>query len=52
MTEDPFTIQLNIDHYRAHLKLDMDEEKRSIIERLLAEARTDLAEAMEPRVQA
>jgi hypothetical protein len=52
MTEDPFTIQLNIDHYRAHLKLDMDDGKRSIIERLLAEARTDLVEAMEQKFRA
>jgi hypothetical protein len=52
MREDAFTIQLNIDHYRAHLKLDMDEGKRSIIERLLDEARNDLVEAMEPKVQA
>jgi hypothetical protein len=52
MTDDPFTLQLNIDHYRTHLKLVMDEGKRSVIERLLAEARTDLVVAMEGKLPA
>ena len=52
MTEEPFIIQLNIDHYQAMLKLDLDDGKRSIVERLLADAGADLAEAMEPKFQA
>jgi hypothetical protein len=36
--EDPTIIQMNIAHYRAMLKLDLDDAKRSIVERLLAEA--------------
>ncbi len=36
--EDPTVIQMNIAHYRAMLKLDLDHAKRSIVERLLAEA--------------
>jgi len=43
MTEDPFFIQMNIAHYGAMLKLGMDDEKRSLVERLLAEAKRDLA---------
>jgi hypothetical protein len=41
--EDPFIIQLNIAHYCAMLKLDMDAKKRSVIRRLLAEAEANLA---------
>ena len=52
MTEDPFTLQLNIDHYRAHLKLDIDDGKRSVIARFLAEARTRLVEAMKSKLRA
>lgn len=40
--EDPFIIKMNIAHYQAMLKLDLDTKKRSIIERLLAEANADL----------
>lgn len=49
MTEDPFIIQINIAHYRAMLKLDMNDTKRSVIERLLAEAERNLrpADALE-----
>jgi len=36
--DERFIIKLNIDHYQAMLKLDIDDEKRSTIERLLAEA--------------
>jgi hypothetical protein len=43
MTEDPIIIQMNIAHYGAMLKLDLGDEKRSIVERLLAEAKRDLA---------
>ncbi len=44
MTNDErFIIELNIAHYQAMLKLDIDDEKRSTIERLLAEADDVLA---------
>jgi hypothetical protein len=43
MTEDPIIIRMNIAHYEAMLKLDIGDEKRSIAERLLAEAKRDLA---------
>lgn len=46
MTEDPFIIQMNIARYRELLELDVDEEKRSVVERLLAEAEQTLALAM------
>lgn len=49
MTEEPFIIRLNIAHYRAMLKLDMDGEKRRVIERLLAEAKGNLVSAMDSR---
>lgn len=39
MTNDElYIIKLNIAHYQALLKLDIDDEKRSAVERLLAEA--------------
>jgi hypothetical protein len=39
MTNDErYIIKLNIAHYQAMLKLGLDDEKRSAIERLLAEA--------------
>jgi len=38
MTEDGFIIQSNIARYRAMLKLDLGDEKRTTVERLLAEA--------------
>lgn len=49
MTEDPIIIQLNIAHYRAILQADTDGEKRSMIERLLAKAKTDLVLATNSR---
>ncbi len=42
MRESPIIIQMNIAHYRAMLKLDMGDEKRSVVERLLAEAKSQL----------
>jgi len=48
MTECHFIIKMNISHYGALLKLDMDEARRSVIEGLLAEAKTDLARVAEP----
>jgi hypothetical protein len=43
MTEDPIFIQMSIAHYGAMLKLGMDDEKRSFVEQLPAEAKRDLA---------
>jgi hypothetical protein len=40
---DIFVIHMNIARYRTLLKLDIDGEKRSVIERLLAEAEGNLA---------
>jgi hypothetical protein len=41
--DDRFIIKLNIAHYQAMLKLDIDGEKRSTVERLLTEAEDVLA---------
>ena len=42
---DPALIELNISHYRALLKLRMDAETRSRIQRLLVDAARDLVRA-------
>jgi hypothetical protein len=42
---DIFVIQMNIARYRSMLQGAMDGEKRSMIERLLAEAQRDLTAA-------
>jgi len=47
MTEEPIIIKMNIAHYEAMLKLPLDEEKRSIVKRLLAEAEEHLALAID-----
>lgn len=47
MMENPVIIRMNIAHYRALLKLDMDDLRRRTIERLLAEAHGDLLLARE-----
>ena len=41
--ESPRIILLNIAHYETLLKLDIDDGKRAVVTRLLAEARKDLA---------
>ena len=46
--ESPKIIQMNIAHYEALLKLAMDDGKRSVVERLRADARNNLALATEP----
>ena len=52
MTDENINIiELNIARYRAMLKLDMDDGKRSIVERLLAEAKRDLALATASKEQ-
>jgi hypothetical protein len=46
MTNVPFSVfvmEMNIAHFEAMLKLDMDEEKRSVVEQLLAKSKQDLA---------
>ena len=54
MTEDPVFIQRNISQYGAMLKLYMGDENRAIIEKLLADAKQNLAaatEASDSRIQ-
>ncbi|HXP06627.1 MAG TPA: hypothetical protein VN808_21110 [Stellaceae bacterium] len=44
MTNDErYIVKLNIAHYQEMLELDLDDEKRSAVERLLAEAKDVLA---------
>ena len=45
MLEDPYKIRMIIAHYRALLKLDMSNEKRAQIKRLLAAALAELEAA-------
>ena len=45
MVEKPYLIRMNIAHYKALLKLDLDESKRAAIEQLLAETEQALAAA-------
>jgi hypothetical protein len=42
MTEESVITELNIAHYEALLKLDLDDSKRSTVNRLLAEATEQL----------
>lgn len=46
MMENPKIIRMNIAHYQAALVRDMGDEKRSVVERLLVEAKENLAPAM------
>lgn len=46
MTEEPVIIQMTIAHYRAMLKLDLDDKRRSTVARLLAEAEEHLVLAL------
>jgi hypothetical protein len=43
VTMDKFVAHLNIDHYRKLLAMELDEAKRKMIERLLAQEETKLA---------
>lgn len=43
MNEDPIILKLSISHYGALLKLDLVEEKRANIARLLESAKKELA---------
>ena len=51
MTEEPTIIEVNIAHYEALLNLDLDERQRLVVRRLLAEAKGNLATAVELRTQ-
>jgi hypothetical protein len=42
MTEESMIIEMNIAHYEAILKLDLDDRKRAVVERLRAEAQENL----------
>lgn len=46
MLEEPCIIQMNIDRYRAMLSLRPADEQRLRIEQLLADANTQLADAV------
>ena len=47
MIEEPIVIEMNIAHYAAMLKLDLDHRKRAAVKRWLAEANKNLAQANE-----
>jgi hypothetical protein len=47
MTEEPVIIEMNIAHYGALLAFDLDDEKRSVVSRLLAEAKESLVLAID-----
>jgi hypothetical protein len=47
--KEPIILQMNISHYSALLELDLDDEKRAIVQRLLAEAEQNLALARRRR---
>lgn len=49
MTEEPIIIEMNISHYGAMLKLDLDNKDRSIVEQLLAQAEANLVLAIGSR---
>jgi len=44
MRESPLIIRMNIAHYQAMLQLNMNAEKRTMIERLLTEAESALVQ--------
>lgn len=46
MTESRFVLEMNIAHYEAALKLDLTDKRRAAIERLLSQAKKDLAQAL------
>ncbi len=48
MPESPIILQMNIAHYEALLKVVQPAAQRDVIERLLVEAKTALAEADDP----
>jgi hypothetical protein len=49
MTEEPIIVRMNIAHYGEMLKLDLGDENRSVLERLLAEAKEHLMQAAAER---
>jgi hypothetical protein len=48
--DHPYAIRVNIAHYRAMLKLNMDDQKRAAIARLLAEAHEALTVAVDSKI--
>ena len=48
MNEDPAIVEMNVAHYRALLKLDMPDERRSAVKRLLAQALEDMCRRRSP----
>jgi hypothetical protein len=49
MTEEPIIIRMSIAHYGAMLKLNLGDEQRSVLTRLLAEANEHLVLATAER---
>jgi len=47
--EDPIIVQMNIENYRALLRQDLTPERRSAVERMLAEANAAFARATAAR---
>jgi hypothetical protein len=45
MVDESKIIRMNIAHYEAMLKLDMNNDKRSVVQRLLVQAKESLAAA-------
>jgi hypothetical protein len=52
MMEEPYILKMNIAHYRAVLTLRLDDNKRAAIQRLLAEAESELALTRDGRATA
>jgi hypothetical protein len=48
--DHPYAIRVNIAHYRAMLQLNMDDQKRAAITRLLAEAHEALTVAVDSKI--
>ena len=51
MTEEPIIIEMNIARYGALLAFGLDDEKRSVVTRLLAEAKASLVLAIDIKKQ-
>lgn len=51
MTEEPAIIEMNIARYESLLNLDLDDGKRSLVTRLLAEAKEGLVLAIDLKKQ-
>jgi hypothetical protein len=51
MTEEPVIIEMNIARYEPLLNLDLDNENRSLVNRLLADAKESLVLAIDLKRQ-